>query len=122
MEELDDQRSTRGLDEYQAILSRRKWWILGPLFFGWLLVFLSAWVLPATYTSESVILVEEQKVPKSYVEPNVQVDLSERVQAMTQQVLSRTRLLNLIQNLKLYPRYESSPDDQVKQMRRGHQA
>ena len=36
---------------------------------------------------------------------------------MTQQVLSRTRLLNLIQNLKLYPRYESSPDDQVKQMR-----
>jgi polysaccharide biosynthesis transport protein len=117
MEELDDQRATRGLDEYRAILSRRKWWILGPLFFGWLLVFLSAWVLPATYTSESVILVEEQKVPKSYVEPNVQVDLSERVQAMTQQVLSRTRLLNLIQNLKLYPRYESSPDDQVKKMR-----
>ncbi len=117
MEELDDQRATRGLDEYGAILSRRKWWILGPLFFGWLLVFLSAWVLPATYTSESVILVEEPKVPKSYVEPNVQVDLSERVQAMTQQVLSRTRLLNLIQTLKLYPRYESSPDDQVKKMR-----
>src|SRR5208283_4990427 len=77
----------------------------------------SAWVIPATYTSESAILVEEQKVPKSYVEPNVLVDMAERVQAMRQQVLSRTRLLNLIQNLKLYPRYEGSPDDQVKQMR-----
>src|SRR5271165_147472 len=117
MEELDDQKSTISVDEYRAILSRRKWWILGPLFFGWLLVFASAWVLPATYTSESLILVEEPKVPKTYVEPNVQVDLAERVQATRQQVLSRTRLLNLIQSLKLYPRYEGSPDDQVKQMR-----
>src|SRR5208337_2961510 len=117
MEELDDQKSTRGIEEYGAIFGRRKWWILGPLFFGWLLVFASAWVLPATYTSESVILVEQPKVPKSYVEPNVEVDLSERVQAMTQQVLSRTRLLNLIENLKLYPRFRNSPDDQVKQMR-----
>ena len=50
-----------------------------------------------------MILVEQPKVPKTYVEPNVEVDLSERVQAMTQQVLSRTRLLNLIQSLKLYP-------------------
>ena len=39
MEELDDQKSTRGIDEYGAIFGRRKWWILGPLFFGWLLVF-----------------------------------------------------------------------------------
>jgi len=117
MEELDDQKTTRGLEEYKAIFARRKWWILGPLFFGWLLVFGSAWVIPATYTSESAILVEEQKVPTTYVEPNVMVDMSERVQAMRQQVLSRTRLLNLIQSLKLYPRYGDSPDDQVKQMR-----
>ena len=116
-EQVDDQKATRGVDEYAAIIGRRKWWILGPLFFGWLLVFVSAWVLPTTYTSESIILVEEQKVPKSFVEPNVQVDLMERVQAMTQQVLSRTRLLNLIQTLKLYPHYEASPDDQVKEMR-----
>ena len=64
MEEFEEQKATRGLDEYWGIVSRRKWWILGPLFFGWLLVFASAWVLPPTYTSESVILVEEPKVPR----------------------------------------------------------
>ena len=117
MEEFEDQKSTRGLDEYRAILGRRKWWILGPLFFGWLLVFASAWVLPPTYTSESVILVEEPKVPDTYVEPNVKVDLLERLQGMRQQILSRTRLLNLIDALKLYPRYQGSPDDQVTHMR-----
>jgi len=116
-EELDDQQSMRSMEEYWAIALRRRWWILGPLFFGWLLVFASAWVIPATYTSESVILVEASKVPEKYVEPNVEVDLAERVQAMRQQVLSRTRLLNLINSLKLYPRYQGSPDDQVRLMR-----
>jgi uncharacterized protein involved in exopolysaccharide biosynthesis len=83
-EQLDDQKTVRGMDEYWAIVSRRKWWILGPLFFGFLLVFASAWIIPPQYTSESVILVEQPKVPKTLVEPNVQVDMAERVQSMTQ--------------------------------------
>jgi polysaccharide chain length determinant protein (PEP-CTERM system associated) len=118
MEEFDDQKSTQGVADYWAIVVRRKWWILGPLFFGWLLVFASAWIIPAQYTSESVILVEQPKVPKSYVEPNVEVDMAERVQSMTQQVLSRTRLLGLIEKLQLYQTYASSPDDQVQKMRK----
>lgn len=116
-EQLDDQQTMRSMEEYWAIALRRRWWILGPLFFGWLLVFASAWVIPATYTSEAVILVEGSKVPEKYVEANVEVDLAERVQAMRQQVLSRPRLLNLITSLKLYPSYQGSPDDQVRLMR-----
>ena len=81
MEELDDQKSTQGVDDYWAMVVRRKWWILGPLFFGWLLVFASAWVIPAKYASESVVLVEPPKVPKDLVAPNVQVDLADRVQS-----------------------------------------
>ena len=117
MEELDDQKSTQGVDEYWAMVVRRKWWILGPLFFGWLLVFASAWVIPAKYASESVVLVEPPKVPKDLVAPNVQVDLADRVQSMSTQVLSRTRLLNLIEKFHLYPSYANSPDDQVEKMR-----
>jgi polysaccharide biosynthesis transport protein len=115
-EQFDDQKTVRGMDDYWAIVSRRKWWILGPLFFGFVLVFASAWVIPAQYTSESVILVEQPKVPKTLVEPNVEVDMAERVQSMTQQVLSRTRLLRLIDQLHLYQTYANSPDDQVHKM------
>jgi len=117
MQEFDDQKSGQGFDEYWAIVLRRKWWILGPLFFGWLIVFASAWFLPPTYVSESTVLVEPPKVPSNLVEPNVQVDLADRVQSMSTQVLSRTRLLNLIQRFNLYPGYASSPDDQVNKMR-----
>ena len=112
-----DQKAGLGFDEYWAIVVRRKWWIIGPLFFGWLLVFTSAWFLPPTYISESTILVEPPKVPSNLVEPNVEVDLADRVQSMSTQVLSRTRLLNLIQRFNLYPSYATSPDDQVNKMR-----
>src|ERR1035437_6717084 len=101
MDEFDDQKSTQSVDEYWAMVLRRKWWILGPLFFGWLLVFASTWVIPAKYASESVVLIQPPKVPSTLVAPNVQVDLADRVQSESTQVLSRTRLLDLITKFKL---------------------
>ena len=47
----------------------------------------------------------------------MQVDLADRVQSMSTQVLSRTRLLDLIERFHLYPSYAFSPDDQVDKMR-----
>ena len=117
MDQFEEQRSGLGFSDYWAIVVRRKWWILGPLFFGWLVVFASAWFLPARYVSESTILVEPPKVPSTLVAPNVQVDLADRVQSMSTQVLSRTRLLGLINRFHLYPGYAYSPDDQVEKMR-----
>ncbi len=118
-EEFDDQKSMRGLDEYWAMVVRRRWWIIGPLFLGWLIIFASAWIIPPKYTSETVILVEQQKVPEQFVMPNVQVDLSERLQSITNQVLSRSRLLKIISDLHLYQGvFFSSADDQIAQMRK----
>jgi polysaccharide chain length determinant protein (PEP-CTERM system associated) len=117
MDEFDDQKSTQSVDEYWAMVLRRKWWILGPLFFGWLLVFASTWVIPAKYASESVVLIQPPKVPSTLVAPNVQVDLADRVQSESTQVLSRTRLLDLIKKFNLYPGSADSPDDQVEKMR-----
>ncbi len=119
MDEFDDQKPTRGLDEYWAMVVRRRWWILGPLFLGWLIAFASAWIIPPKYTSETVILVEPQKVPQQFVMSNVQVEMQERLQSIQQQVLSRSRLLNIINNLHLYQGlFFGSPDDQITQMRK----
>ena len=78
-EEFYDQKSMQGLDDYWAMVVRRRWWIIGPLFLGWLIVFASAWIIPPKYTSEAVILVEQQKVPEKFVTSNVEVDLEERL-------------------------------------------
>ena len=107
------------IEDYFKILKRRRWWLLLPLFAGWALVWGLSWVLPALYRSETVILVERQKVPEQYVVPNVAVDLQERLQSMTQQILSRTRLEKIIEQFHLYAteRARVGPDQVVDKMR-----
>jgi polysaccharide chain length determinant protein (PEP-CTERM system associated) len=59
-------------------------------------------------------------MPEHYVAPNVNENLQDRLQSITQQILSRTRLLLIIDKLKLYggPDAKTSPDDKVELMRK----
>jgi succinoglycan biosynthesis transport protein ExoP len=106
-------------EEYWSIAVRRRWYILLPLFLFWLAIWGVSWLLPATYQSESLILVEQQKVPDQYVVPNVTSNLQERLQNLTEQILSRTRLQATIEKLHLYPGHDglAGSGDPVEQMR-----
>jgi polysaccharide biosynthesis transport protein len=86
-----------------AMVRRGRWWILLPLFLGWITVWGASWLLPTTYESQALILIEQQKVPEQYVMSNVTLGLQERLQSMTQQILSRTRLQSTIDRFHLYP-------------------
>ena len=91
-----------------------------PLLVGWALVWAPSWVLPPRYKSTTLILVEQPTMPKDYVTPNVNDDLQDRMQSITQQILSRTRLLHIIDQLNLYvdPHSQPSPDQKVDGMRK----
>jgi polysaccharide biosynthesis transport protein len=102
-DELVDQ-APRGWEAYWAIGLRRRWWILLPLFLCWAAVWGMSWLLPTTYQSEALILVEQQKVPDQYVTPNITGNLQTRLQSITQQILSRTRLQATIDRFHLYSR------------------
>src|SRR5258706_360946 len=65
-------------------------------------VITASWFIATKYRSDTVIIIEQQKVPEDYVVPNVAVDLQGRLQSMTQQILSRTRLKGIIEKLRLY--------------------
>lgn len=99
--DLDDQ-GIRGWDEYWSIALRRRWWILLSIFLVWGVVWGASWLLPTSYQSEALILVEQQKVPDQYVVPNVSASLQDRLQSISQQILSRTRLQATIDRLHLY--------------------
>ena len=73
-----------------------------PLFLGWLTVWAASWVLPSVYRSGTLILVAQPTMPKDYVTPNINDNLQERLQSITQQILSRTRLLHIIDESNLY--------------------
>jgi polysaccharide chain length determinant protein (PEP-CTERM system associated) len=117
---LDDSVETTDWKQYWYIVCRRRWWLALPAFGIWAAVWAGAWFLPAVYRSETVILVEQQRVPQQFVVSNVAADLQDRLQSMTQQILSRTRLLAIMEDNKLYGKVRTrlSGDDLVEQMRR----
>lgn len=120
-DERDDQPS-RGLSEYWAIARRRRWYILLPVFVLWAIAWTGSWLIPSVYQSDALILVEQQKVPEQYVVPNVTVNLQDRLQSMTQQILSRTRLQSTINRFHLYESPNrlaiSQSEDAVERMRK----
>jgi len=108
------------LQQYVDVIRRRHMYFLIPFFLGWLVVWSASWVLPSRYKSGTLILVEQPSMPKDYVTPNVSDDLQARLQSITQQILSRTNLLHIIDELNLYPkdRNRLNPDELVERMRK----
>ena len=58
--------------------------------------------LPNIYTSTTLILVDPQKVPESYVKSTVTGDVRNRLGTLSQQILSYSRLQKIIDELDLY--------------------
>lgn len=122
LDELQDQKS-QGIEEYWSIIRRHRWLILLSIFVCWATVWGIGWLLPATYQSEALILIEQQQVTSELVPPNVSVSLQDRLQSMTQQILSRTQLQGIIDRYHLYSRRSSllaifESTDPVDQMRK----
>jgi len=59
-------------------------------------------LLPATYRAETLILVDQQKIPEKFVSATVNTELQDRLATISQQILSSTRLQEIIDNFKLY--------------------
>jgi polysaccharide biosynthesis transport protein len=57
---------------------------------------------PDIYSSETLILVDPQKVPETYVKSTVTGDIRNRLSTLSQQVLSATRLQAIIDSFDLY--------------------
>ena len=121
-EEFEEQSAEMpDLQEIIGIVRRRRWLFLVPFFGGWLLVWAASWFLPTVYRSGTLILVEQPAVPEHYVVSNVNDDMQNSLDSITQQILSRTRLLQIIDRSHLYEKHagrELSPDDKVERMRK----
>jgi succinoglycan biosynthesis transport protein ExoP len=120
---LDEEeiKPSRSLDEYWALARRRRWYLILPAFACWAVAWAGSWLVQSTYQSDALILVEQQKVPEQYVVPNVTVNLQDRLQSMTQQILSRTRLQATVNRFHLYETRQQGlfarSEDPIEQMR-----
>ena len=122
MTDIDEEQPSKTFDlEFcRGVIRRRHMQFLVPLFFGWVAVWGASWLLPPRYKSSTLILVEQPTMPKDYVIPNVSDNLQDRLQSISQQILSRTRLLSIIVQLNLYNDHHArlSQEEKVWQMRK----
>src|SRR5579862_4916760 len=106
-------------EHYWRILLHRKWRVIGVFLLVSAGTAIGSYFLPDTYTSETLILVDPQKVPESYVKSTVTGDVRNRLGTLSQQILSATRLQKIIDTLNLYPveRKTMAREDVITRMR-----
>lgn len=92
---------------------RRKWWIIACVLIGPPLVFVVGWYLPKQYRSETMIMVDQQRVPAEYVKATVTGDVTDRLQTISEEVMSRTRLLTIANKDNLYGKTREKYGDDV---------
>jgi polysaccharide chain length determinant protein (PEP-CTERM system associated) len=97
-----DSRPTYAPDAILRIGWRRKWQIVLPAIV--IAATASAWIhrLPDSYRSQALLLVVPQPVPESFVRSTVTARADARLQAIIQQILSRTELERIIRDFDLY--------------------
>ncbi|QGG80115.1 hypothetical protein GH975_05815 [Litorivicinus lipolyticus] len=96
MSDFDQEQKFEVPAKYLAAVSRFKWALgVGVLFLAVIAVSVSM-LIPATYRSEGMVLVETQQIPDELVRSTVTSVAAERIQIIRQRVMTRERLLELM--------------------------
>lgn len=113
-------QTASGLEVAMAVWRRRKWPTLLILATVLSATFAIVKSLPNIYESTARVLVEYHQTPQSLVGPWAADDLETRLRTISEQILSRARLYDLITQLNLYPelRRYATPEAIAARMRR----
>ncbi len=106
------------MEDYFGILKRRFLLILtsAALFLG--IGIGVTFILPPEYVSQTLVLIEQQKVPENYVKPDVTEDLGGRLASMREQILSRSRLEPILTKYNLFAGSGNTMDDRIDRTRK----
>lgn len=101
------------VEEYLTLLFRRRWLLIVMATLGGAIGILLSRVIPPQYTSHTMVLIEEPVIPDSYVKPVVNEDVNQRLASMQGQILSRTRLQDLVEKFHPYKKEEGRVAEEV---------
>jgi polysaccharide chain length determinant protein (PEP-CTERM system associated) len=97
-----EEEALLGIGDYIAILKRRKMQLILPAVIIFLLSIGFAVGLPSIYRSEATILIEQQEIPSELVRSTVTSYAGERIQVISQRVMTTENLGKIIDSYGLY--------------------
>lgn len=92
----------RGAGEIAGMLRRQKWLIIFPMITMTVAIGYVVYKLPSIYESTSLLTVKPPTISSNLVQSLSSEDLSQRLQTINQEVLSRSSLEPLVQKYDLY--------------------
>jgi len=106
---MKSQKRSEGLNigYYMSVVSRRRWFVIAPFCVAMLVGMVLAIKMPKLYEASTLILVQPQRVPEKIVTPVVERDIENRINTLSQQILSRSNLERVIDKFKLFPDSDS---------------
>jgi len=120
MQEQFDEIGQKSLKDYIDALRRRRSTILltaGGLFIVSVLV---AFLLPPVYRSTATILIEEQEIPPDLVRSTITTYAWQRIQTISQRVMTRNNLMEIVNKYDLYPdkRRNETSEETIERMQK----
>lgn len=105
---------------FVGVITRWRWAIILSTVIIPLLAVVVVLRMPDQYTSDATLVVVRQQVSQRYVDPTTTIPVSAALQMMEREILSRTRLLGIIEAFGLYPaeRQRLKPEKLAEHMRK----
>ena len=115
-----EEEQTKDIQDYIVAIRKRKSAIFSIFSAIVLLTAAIAFLLPAIYKSGSTILIEQQEIPQELVMSTVTSYAAERIQTIRARVMTRTNLLRIVGEFKLYKdeRKVETSEEIVERMRK----
>ncbi|WP_426994412.1 lipopolysaccharide biosynthesis protein [Methylomonas sp. CM2] len=109
---MDNQ--TLDIKDYLKIIKRRRRFLYIPFLIIACIAAVLAVALPATYRSTSTILIEAQEIPVDLVRSTVTTFADQRIQIISQRIMTRPNLSEIIRKYDLYAdNRKSEPEEKI---------
>ncbi len=100
------------IKDYLKIIKRRSKFLVIPFVVISILSIVLSVVLPSVYRSMATILIEEQEIPSDLVRSTVTSFADQRIQVISQRIMTRPNLVEIIKKYDLYPKELKSKSEE----------
>jgi polysaccharide chain length determinant protein (PEP-CTERM system associated) len=101
------------MEDFTGMARRHLWLLVIPAILACFGTYVVSLKLPNRYESKSLILVEGQRIPDTFVKSVVTEDIGTRLSSMQELILSRTRLEPIVERYGLFNNQGLAPEDRV---------
>jgi len=98
-----EEEDVKGLGDYLDIIRRHKYLVIIPALILIVISVAVAYLLPSTYKSEGLILIEAQEIPSDLIRSTVTSYADQRIEVIKQRIMTTAKVMDIVKKYNIYP-------------------